>query len=140
MSARIGWPAVVRQAGEIAGRRGHDLLIMLLVLLLGALAMMAAVAWMAEHLIVFAGVALLMCGVFYLGRYERTRARSGQIQLRQAWPEEPAAAALPAATLPQADYDWDELGTRQPASVPAGSDRDSLLADPRSGAHPLRRP
>ena len=36
MSARIGWPAVVRQAGEIAGRRGHDVLIMLLVLLLGA--------------------------------------------------------------------------------------------------------
>ena len=30
--------------GEIAGRRGHDLLIMFLVLL-GALAMIAAVAW-----------------------------------------------------------------------------------------------
>ena len=41
MSARIGWPAVVRQAWEIAGRRGHDLLIMLRVLLLGALAMIA---------------------------------------------------------------------------------------------------
>jgi hypothetical protein len=35
-------------------------LIMLQVLLLGALAMIAAVAWMAEHLIVVAGVALLM--------------------------------------------------------------------------------
>ena len=77
MSARIGWPAIVRQAWEIAGRRGHDLLIMLLVLLLGALAMIAAVAWMAEHLIVFAGVALLMWGVLYLGRHERTRARPG---------------------------------------------------------------
>jgi hypothetical protein len=47
---------------------------MLLVLLLSALAMIAAVAWIAEHLIVFAGVALLIWGVFYLGRHERTRA------------------------------------------------------------------
>ena len=53
MTARIGWPAIVRQAGEIAGRRGHDLLIMLMMLLLGALAMITAEAWMAEHLIVF---------------------------------------------------------------------------------------
>jgi hypothetical protein len=43
MNAHIGWPAVVRQAGEIAERRGHDMLIMLL-LLLGALAIIAAVA------------------------------------------------------------------------------------------------
>jgi hypothetical protein len=35
-------------------------LVRFLVLLLGALAMIAAVAWMAEHLIVFAGVAVLM--------------------------------------------------------------------------------
>jgi hypothetical protein len=139
MSARIGWPAIVRQAWEIAGRRGHDLLIMLLVLLLGALAMIAAVAWMAEHLIVFAGVALLMWGVFYLGRHERTRARPGQIQPRQAWPEEPAAAALPTATLPLAGYGQDgELTDKRPARRAA--DRTRLLADPLSGAHPLRRP
>ena len=140
MSARIGWPAIVRQAWEIAGRRGHDLLIMLLVLLLGALAMIAAVAWMAEHLIVFAGVALLMWGVFYLGRHERTRARPGQIQPRQAWPEEPAAAAaLPAATLPLAGYGQDgELTDKRPARRAA--DRTRLLADPLSGAHPLSRP
>ena len=116
MSARIGWPAVVRQAWEIAGRRGHDLLIMLLVLLLGPLAMIAAVAWTAEHLIVFAGVALLMWGVFYLGRHEQTRARPGQIQPRQARPVEPAAAALPAATLPLAGYGQDEeLTDKRPA-------------------------
>jgi hypothetical protein len=132
MSARSGWPAIVRQAGEIAGRRGHDLLIMLLVLLLGALAMIAAVAWMAEHLIVFAGVALLMWGVFYLGRHEWTRARPGQIQPRQGWPEEPAAAA---ATVPLAGYGQDgELTDKRPARRAA---RDSLLADPRSGLRPL---
>lgn len=50
---------------------------MLLVLLLGALAMIAAVAWLAEQLIFFAGVALPMWGVFYLEFHERTRARSG---------------------------------------------------------------
>ncbi len=94
---------------------------MLLVLLLGALAMIAAVAWMAEHLIVFAGVALLMWGVFSLGRQERTRAPPGQIQPRQARPEEPAAAAGPAATLPLAcDRERWSQRTRQPASQPAG--------------------
>jgi len=140
MSARIGWPAIVRRAGEIAGRRGHDLLIMLLVLLLGALAMIAAVAWMAEHLIVFADVALLMWGVFYLGHHERTRAGPGQTQPRQARSEEPAAAAaLPAATLPLAGYGQDgELIDKRPARRAA--DRTRLLADPLTGAHPLRRP
>jgi hypothetical protein len=132
MSARIGWPAVIRQAGEIAGRRRHDVLIMLLVLLLGTLATTAAVAWLAEHLTVFAGVALFMYGVFYLWRRERTRIRPGQIQPRQARPEEPAAtAALPVATLPLADYGQDKEPTDQ---LPARrADRDSLLADPRSG-------
>jgi threonine/homoserine/homoserine lactone efflux protein len=102
MSARIGWRGVVRRAGEITGRCGHDMLIMLLVLL-GALAVIAAVAWMAEHLIVFACVALLVWGVFYLGRHERTTARPGQILPRQAQPEETAAAgAMPTATLPLA--------------------------------------
>jgi hypothetical protein len=120
-------------------RRGHGVLVTLLVLMLGALAMIAAVAWMAGHLIVFAGVAVLMWGVFYLGSHEWTRARPGQTQPRQARPEEPAAAAaLPAVTLPLAG-DWDEPGTRQPARLQAGPDRARLLADPRSGAHPLGR-
>jgi hypothetical protein len=57
-------------------RRGHGVQVTLLVLMLGALAMIAAVAWMAGHLIVFTGVALLMWGVFYLGRHEWTRARA----------------------------------------------------------------
>jgi hypothetical protein len=92
MSARIGWPAVVRQ-------------------------------W----------------GVFYLGRHERTRARPGQIQPRQARPEEPAAAAAgPAAMLPLADYGQDEeLTDKRPARR---ASRHSLLTDPRSGARPLWRP
>ena len=138
MNAHIGWPAVVRQAGETAGRRGHDVLIMLL-LLLGALAVIAAGAWLAGHLTVFAGVALLMWGAFYLGRRERTRIRPGQIQPRQVRSEAPAAAAvLPAATLPLTDYRQDgELTDKQSARW---ADRTRLIADPLSGAHPFRRP
>lgn len=167
MSACLGCPAVVRQAGEIAGRRGHDVLIMLLVLLLGALAMIAAVAWMAEHLAVLAGCVLLIAGACYLG--QQRRARPGQVQPKQARPEEPAAAvALVVATL-LAD-DWDEPGAeqrpagqagrerpprdfltesnetitiasgRQPGILPAGSDRDLLIATPMSGARPLWGP
>lgn len=168
MSARIGWPAIVRQAWEIAGRRGHDLLIMLLVLLLGALAMIAAVVWIAEHLAVLAGCVLLITGAHYLG--QQRRARPGQVQPKQAGPEEPAAAvALVVATLPPAD-DWDEPGAeqrpagqagrdrpprdflteseetitafsgRQSASLQAGSDRDSLIAAAMSGVHQLWGP
>ena len=87
--------AVVHQAGEIAGRRGHGVLIMLLVLLLGALAMIAAVAWMAEHLAVLAGCVLLIAGAYYLGQQRRARPR--QVQPRSAWPEEPAAASARAS-------------------------------------------
>ncbi len=92
--------------------RRHDVLIMLL---LGVLAVVAALAWLAEHLAVLAGVALLIGGAYYLGQlHGRRQARPGQAR-QQVWPAGPAAAsALPAATLPQADYDWDELGTRRP--------------------------
>ncbi len=122
-------------------RRGRSARDALLVLALGTLAIIADMAWLAEHVLILAGVALLIGAAYYLGRHGRRQVRPGQIQTRQARPEEPAAAgAMPAGTLPQADYDWDEPGTRQPASVPTGSDRDSLLADPLSGAHPLRRP
>ena len=137
MSARISWPAVVGQAAEIARRLGHDVLIMLLVLLLGALAMIASVAWLAQHLIVFAGVAPLIWGVFYLGRREQTRARPGQIQPRQVQPKEPAAA-LPAATLLLTDYGQDgELTDEQSARW---AHKTRLIAGPLSGAHQFRRP
>jgi hypothetical protein len=110
------------------------------VLALGVLAVVAALAWLAEHLAVLAGCGILIGGAYYLGQlHERRRARPA-ITSRpgQARPEEPAAAAaLPVATLPLAG-DWDELGTRQqPASQQAGPDRDSLIAAPMSGAHPL---
>ncbi len=121
-------------------RRGHDALI---VLLLGVLAVIMALAWLAEHLMILAGVALLLWGVFHLGHlHERRRARPGQVMPPRGRLEEPSAAPpVPAVTLPQADYDWDEEpGTRQQASLPAGPDRDSLLADPRSGARPLWGP
>ncbi len=119
-------------------RHGHDVLI---VLLLGVLAVAAALAWIAQHLAVLAGVALLIGGAYYLGQLHGLRqARPGQVrqQVRpgQAWPGG-APAALPAVTLPRADAgDRDEEpGTRQPAGLQA--DRDSLLSDPRSGVRPL---
>ena len=72
---------------------------------------------------------------------ERLRARPGQAQLRQVpeAPEAPLPAAAggaehPAATMP---LDGDQVAPRQPASLPAGPDRDSQLADTRSGARPL---
>ena len=46
--------------------RRHDVLIMLL---LGVLAVVAALAWLAEHLAVLAGVALLIGGAYYLGSF-----------------------------------------------------------------------
>ena len=121
-------------------RRGHGARDTLLVLVRCALAMIAAVAWMAEHLIVFAGCALLIGSAFYLGQlHEHRRARPAiSSRLGQARPEEPAAAAaLPVARLPLADY-RDEPGAEQ---RPAGqADRDRLLADPRSDARPLWGP
>ena len=121
-------------------RRGHGVPVTLLVLLLGVLAVIAAVAWMAEHLMVFAGVALLIGGAYYLGQlHERRRARPGQIQPRQAWPEEPAAAAA----SPEVDFSWgqDDQDAPQPLPGPsAGPDRDKLLADRMSGVRPLWGP
>ena len=120
-------------------RLKHDLLILILVVVLCTFAVLSAVAWLIAHVLILAGVALIIGTAYHLGRRGRRQARPGQVQ-QQVWPTEPAAAsALRAATLPQADYDWDEEpGTRQPASVSAGSDsRDKLLADPRSGVRPL---
>lgn len=130
MSA-TGLPSSAR-AREIAGRHGHDVLIMLLALLLAALAMIAGGGWLAEQLIVFAGVALFMWVVVYLGRRERTRAQPGQIQPRQVRLEEPASVV--AATLPLADYGQNgELTDERPARRAA---KDSLLPSryPGSGA------
>ena len=127
-----------RPAKSRRRRRGHDVLI---VLLLGVLAVVAALAWLAEHLAVLAGAALLVWGAYYLGHlHERRRARPGQARPPRGWAEEPAATAVvPAVTRPQADYDWDEEpATRQPASLQA--DRDSLLNTPMSGVRPLRGP
>jgi hypothetical protein len=115
MSAQHQLACCRPQGGEIAGRRGHDVLIMLLVLL-GALAMIAAVAWLTGHLIVFAGIALLMWSVFCLGHHEQTTARPGRIQPRQARPEEPASVV--AAAPPLADYGEDgELPDDRSATV-----------------------
>jgi len=91
----------------------------LIMLLLGVLAVVAALVWLAEHLMVLAGAALLVGGAYYLGHaHERGRARHVIISSRpgQARPgEPPAAGAVPAVTLRQAGYDWDEPATRQPA-------------------------
>jgi hypothetical protein len=149
-------------------RRGHDVLIMLLVLLLGALAMIAAVVWMAEHLAVLAGCVLLIAGAYYRG--QQRRARPGRVQPKQARPEEPAAAVALVVATPLLADDWDEPGAeqrpagqagrdrpprdfltendetitpasgRQPGMLPAGSDRDLLIATPMSGARPLWGP
>ena len=124
-------------------RRRHGALDTFLVLALLVLAVLSALAWLAEHLAVLAGVALLMWGAYYLGRRQ---ARPGQVQPPRVWPEEPAAvpavatATVPVATVPVpgTGSDWCEPDTRQQPSLPA--DRDSLLADPLSGAHPIGRP
>jgi hypothetical protein len=130
--------------------RRHDVLIMFL---LGVLAVVAALVWLAEHLMVLAGVALLTGTAFYLGqRHERRRAigsRPGQGQAAGPAAAVPAATTtVPAATMAApaalavatmtAPGDWDELSTRQPASLQA--DRDSLLNTPMSGVRPLRGP
>ena len=111
-------------------RRGHGARDTLLVLVLGAFAVVAALAWLAEHLIVFAGVALIAGGAFHLG--QRRRARPGQVMPRQARPEAPAAAGtVPAATLPLAgDRErWSQC-TRQPASLQAGPDQGFVARRP----------
>jgi hypothetical protein len=109
-------------------RRGHDLLI---VLLLALLAVAAALIWLAQHLAILAGVALLVWGAYSLGRRAQGRARPGQAVPPRGRPEVPAAApAVPAVTLPPADYDWDQRGARHKAR---------LLADPRPGVRPLSK-
>ena len=114
----------------------HDVLVLALAGILVVFAVAAAVAWLIAHVLILAGVALLIGGAYYLG--QRRRARPRQAVPQRARPEEPAAAAaLPTATLPLTDI-WDEPGAGQ---QPAGqADRDSLLADPRSGARPLWGP
>jgi hypothetical protein len=119
-------------------RRGHGARDALLVLALGTLAVVAALAWLALHLAVLAGCGLLIAGAYYLG--QRRRARPGQVQPQRARPEASAAAAaaLPVATLPLAGYeDDDDSDWEQPVTLQAGSDRDRLIAAPMSGAHPL---
>ena len=122
-------------------RRGHGVPVTLLVLLLGVLAVIAAVAWMVEHLMVFAGCALLIGSAFYLGQLHEHRRARPAISSRpgQARPEEPAAAtALRVATLPLAGYGQDEeLTDEQPARR---ADRTQLLADPLSGVRPPGEP
>jgi hypothetical protein len=117
-------------------RRGHDALI---VTLLALLAIAAALTWLAEHLMVLAGVALLTGTAFCLGQlHERRRAassRPGRIQPPRRRPEEPSVApAAPAVMLAVAEAGQD--GGGQPARR---ASRDALLVDPRSGARPLSR-
>ena len=120
-------------------RRQHGVPVIGALVLLALLAVIAAAIQIAEHLTLLAVIAAVAAGAFYLGQlHERRRARPRQVQPRPAWPEEPAAAsALPVATLPLAGYGQDEELTDERRARRA--DRDSLLADPRSGAHPLRR-
>lgn len=121
-------------------RRQHGVPVIGALVLLALLAVIAAAIQIAEHLALLAVIAAVAAGAFYLGQlHERRRVRPRQVQPWQARPEGcAAAAALPAATLPLADYGQDEaLADERPTRR---ADRDSLLADPLSGAHPVRRP
>ena len=129
--------------GSMRRRVKHDVFVLILVIILMLFAVVSALAWLALHLVVLAGVALLIGLAYHLG--QRRRARPVIISSRppRRQPVAPlpsAATAVPAAAelLPQADYDWDQPVTRQPASVPA--DRDSLLNTPMSGARSLWGP
>lgn len=132
-------------------RRGHGARDTLLVLALGVLAVVAALAWLAEHLMIAAGIALLIGGVYYAGRHGQRCPRLGQARPPRRRPDKPAAGpAAPMVTLPRTDPahgqdeapdgEQDQLGTRQPASVQAGSDRTRLLAAPMSGVRDLWGP
>ena len=104
------------------------------------LAVIAAAVQIAEHLALLAVIVAVAAGRTTSGRHGRRRARTGTISPGpgQGQASEPAAAAaLPVATLPLADY-RDEPGAEQRSAGQA--DRDSLLADPRSGARPLWGP
>ena len=116
-------------------QRRHSARDALLALVLALLAIAAALIWIAEHLAVLAGVALLIAGAYHLG--QRRRAQPGQAAPPRWQPEMPAAGpAAPMVTLPRTDPahgqdeapdgEQDQLGTRQPASVQAGSDRTRL--------------
>jgi hypothetical protein len=121
----------------------HDVSVLLLAAVFMAFAMISAAVWLIEltavHAAILAGIALIIGAACHFGRRDRRRARPGQVQPPRGRPEQPTAAALPVATLPLA-ADWDELGTRQPAPLQAGSDRDSFIATPMSGARPLWGP
>jgi hypothetical protein len=122
-------------------RRGHGARDTLLVAVLVVFAVLSAVAWLALHLVVLPGVALLIGLAFHGGRpHVRRHARPGQVisprqgQVHAAGPA--AAQASPAATMAVAGY-RDEGGTRQQPSLQATSGKARLLADPRSGIRPL---
>jgi hypothetical protein len=126
-------------------RRGHHALDTLLVAALLVLAVLSSVAWLLVHVLILAGAALIIAGVYHLGRRGRRRTRPGTSSPGPGQGREAGPAAVPVATatvpVPGIVSDWDEAGARQqPSSLQAGSDRDSLLADRRSGARPLRRP
>jgi hypothetical protein len=60
-------------------RRGHDVLIMLL---LGVLAVVSALAWLAAHVLILVGVALIIGLASHGGKlHERSRARQGQVHV-----------------------------------------------------------
>ena len=122
-------------------------------LIIGALVLLAlfAVIQIAGHLAVLAVIAAIAISAYYLGRHASRRARPGQAAPPRRQPEMPAAGpAAPMVTLPRTDPahgqdeapdgEQDQLGTRQPASVQAGSDRTRLLAAPMSGVRDLWGP
>ena len=121
-------------------RRQHGAPVIGALVLLALLAVITAAIQIAEHLALLAVIAAVAAGAFYLGQlHERRRARPLQVQPRPAWPEEPvAASALPVATLPLAGYGQDKELTDE--RLIRQVDRTRLLADPLSGARPLRRP
>lgn len=123
-------------------RAGHDVFVLILAGILMVFAVAAAVACLIAHVLILAGVALLIGLAFHLGRHGRRQATgtisSSRPDQGQTAAPVPVDDALPAATMaapamPVAD-DWDE-------QRPAGqADRGRLLADPRSGVRPLTSP
>ena len=90
---------ITDRPGSRAGAGGDGVLIMAL---LALLAILSAAVWLAGHLMVAAGVALLIAGAIYLGRrHERSRAVSPRPgQGRAVAPLPAAAGAVPADTPP----------------------------------------
>jgi hypothetical protein len=115
--------------------------------ILAALSVVAAVLQAAQaigHLIALGLLAAAVAGAFQGGRkWERRRPQlRGRPRARAPRKARQRASTAPvealAATLPLADYGQDgELPDERPARR---AHRDSLLADPLSGARPLRRP